>query len=143
MEACVDDFLRAVEGREARHVHAHAVGDAGEVLRHCAEGQQSEFLAHEFRAARAVEAVAYGVDEHADNEFGHGVGILSRRVFHNDAVARGGFEVDIVITCAGAYDYFKLGRSLHHFFVDDVGAHDEGVGCRNGFEELFFLCIFL
>lgn len=118
------------------------MGNAGYVLCHGSEGEQTDFLAHEFGAGSAVEHVARSVNQKADNEFGYGVGVLSGGVHHHYVVGRGGFEVDIVVTGTGAYHDFQILTGFDNFGVDFVGTDDDGVHVGYGCEEFFLFGVF-
>ena len=118
------------------------MGNAAHRLRHCAKGHQTQFLAAQFCARRTVEAVADGIDEHADDQFGHSVSVLSRRVHHANAVRSRSLQVNIVVARASANNHAEFGRGIHHLTVNFVRANNQCVHIGNGFEQLCALRIF-
>ena len=137
------DGFGGAEGVVGLDVHAESLGDAGHVAAYVAESEQTEGLALEFGARLAVVEVAHGIDEQAHHEFGHGVGVLARRVHGHHVVSRGGGQVDVVVTGTGAYDDFQLLGGGKDGLVHLVGADDEGVGVGHGVEQLLLFSVFL
>ena len=125
------------------NIHAEAFGDAGDVASHVTEGEDAEFLAHEFGAGFSVIEVTDGVDEHAHDEFGNGVAVLAGGVHGNNAASGASLEVEVVVTGTSADDDFKVFGVVDDFFGNLVGADDEGVGIGNGFVKVVHVGIFL
>ena len=61
----------------------------------------------------------------------HGNGIASRRVHHQDAGRRGGFQIHVVDAHARAADHPQLGRVVEHRLIHLHGAaHDQRIRFR-------------
>ena len=118
------------------------MGNAAHSLRHSAKGHQTQFLAAQFCARRAVEAMADGIDEHTDDQFGHSVGILSGRIHYANAVRSRSLQVNIVVARASANNHAEFGCGIHHFAVNLVRADNQCVHIGHGFEQLCALRIF-
>ena len=131
------------EGIIGIDVHAEALGDAGDVAAHVSVGVDTQLLAFQLRAGRAVIQVAGGHHHQAESQFGHGVGVLSGRVHHADMMGGGRSEVYIVITCACTDNNLQLLGGVKDFGVHHIAADDEGVGIGHCLQQLGLFAIFL
>ena len=138
----LDDLCGAV-GIVGIDIHTKALGDAGHVAADVAEGEDAQLLAHELGAALAVVEITDGHDEQTEDELGHGVGVLARRILGHHVVSRGGGEVDVVVAGTGADDDLQLLGSVEHLGVDLVRTDDHGISILDGVKQLSLLSIFL
>ena len=129
------DALDAIEEIVGADFHFETAGDASHTAGHVAIGQQPDALAAEFGAGCAVEIVTHVTNEQAEDEFGHGVGILPGRVHHNDITLGGGVEIHVVHAGTGAHHNAQMRSGAEHIGVDAVTADDEGVGIGHSGEQ--------
>ena len=84
----LDDLGGAV-GVEGVDLHAEALGDASHIATHVAEGEDSQFLAQQLRAALAVIETANCHHQQSKHQLGHGVGVLAGSVLGYHVVGGG------------------------------------------------------
>ena len=138
----LDDLCGAVS-IVGQHFHVEALGNASHVATHSTEGEDAQTLGFQLGAAGAVEEVTFRIHEETEDEFCHAVGVLTRGVHSHHFVSRSGIKVDIVITRARAYHYFKLLGSVEDFGIDFVGADNHSIHIGDSLQELCLLRIFL
>lgn len=134
--AAGDDLLVGEERVEGADVHAEGLGFLADETADVAVGLDTEFLALELGTGLAVELAAGHENHQGDGELGHGVGVLSRGVLHDDAMGGRGGEVDIVEAGTGTDDDLELFRGVQHGGRHLVGTDDEGLGVLDGLAEL-------
>ena len=68
------------------------------------------------------------------DKFGNGIGILARGVHHHNVVSCGSGKIDAIDACTSTNDDLQTASCVEHFGIEDVAAHDEGIGSGHGFE---------
>ena len=137
------DALDAIEKIVGADFHLKAAGDAGYTARHVAVGQETDALSSQLGAGSAFVVVAHMAHEQPEDEFGHGIGVLSGGVHHDDVALGGGIEIHIVHAGTGSHHNAQTRSGIEHCGIDKVAANDEGVNVGHGAEQGGFVGVFL
>ena len=149
-DAKVSGALLRQEWIEGHDMHFEANAARGDDGANIAAADHAERLAGDLNAHEAVllplarlgrevrlGQVAGDGEHHGDGVFSGGDGIAERRVHHNNALARGSWNVHIVNANAGAADHFEICGSGNQLLGDFRRRADrEAVVLADDFEQL-------
>ena len=122
----LDDLCGAI-GIISQHLHVETLSDASHIATYIAKGENAKTLVLQLGTAGAVEEVTLGIDKKTEYKFSYAVGVLTWGVHGHYFVSRSGFEVDVVIPCAGTDDNLQLLGSVKHLCIDFIGTDDQCV----------------
>ena len=103
----------------------------------------TQFLAFQLPTGCAVIEIAGSHDHHAESQFSHGVGVLSRCIHHADLVGSSGFQVHVVVSGTGTNDNLQLLGGIQDFGIHLVATDDDGIHVLHGIQQLRLVGIFL
>ena len=153
LDADILGALRRQERIERDHLHAQAERAVGDDRADIAAADHAQRLAGDLDPHEAVLLPLAGLgggiglrnfarqrQHQGDGVFGGGDRIAERRVHHDDALGRGGGNLDIVDADAGAADHFQPRRLLDDFRGRLGGGADrEAVIIADDLGELFLV----
>ena len=146
-------FSGVTNGSKPIDLHVEADGPAGDLAADAAQADDAERLAGDLRADELVAVPLAGLhrrvggrdvagegEQQGDGVLGGRDGVAARGVHDDDALARGGGDVDVVDADAGADDAAELAGVVEQLGGDaGAGADDGPVGGAEGGGEVVAL----
>ena len=136
------DHLSRTEGIIRINLHTEALGNASHITSDIAIRQNTQFLTFQFNTSRTIVEITHARNQQAKNQFGYGIGVLTRCIHHTHVMSRCSSQIHIVISGTGTYHNLQVRSSCQNSLVHLVTTDNQRIGRLHSLQQLCLIGIF-